>query len=124
MVNFDAEPMGLYGALAACAVFGIFIATWWWFGMRAYRARRMLETGQAILVDVDEAEVFAKAPVDGAHNIPFERIEDFVWELGSTRRLIVLCSTGAIRGVRAALRFRELGFRVMNLGSTFAERHA
>lgn len=119
MFDFNTHP-GLYGALAALAVFGIFIGTWWRYGMRAYAARRMVDTGAAILVDVDPESVFAAMRVGGARNIPLEDLEASRWRLGSTRRTIVLCSTGAIRGLRAAWKLRGLGYHVVNMGSAFA----
>lgn len=37
--DFTQWPMGLLGALVAVFIFGVFIGTWWWYGMRAMAAR-------------------------------------------------------------------------------------
>lgn len=123
MHDLAMQPMGLYGALAALVVFGIFLGTWWFYGMRTHGARRMLDTGAAILVDVDPREVFAAARIDGARNIPLEELDENAWQLGSKRRTIVLCGSGVVRGLRAASRLRDFGYRVINVGSAFAPYH-
>jgi hypothetical protein len=33
-MDFTQYPMGLLGGLVALFVFGVFIGTWWWYGMR------------------------------------------------------------------------------------------
>jgi rhodanese-related sulfurtransferase len=124
MLDLTTQPMGLYGALSAASVFGIFIGSWWRYGMRAYEARRMLDSGEAILVDVDPEAVFASEHVDGARNIPLEDLEARIWQIGSTRRTIVLCGKSALRGFRAASKLRDLGYHVIDLGSSFAQHHA
>ena len=34
-MDFTQYPMGLIGGLLALFIFGVFIGTWWWYGMRA-----------------------------------------------------------------------------------------
>jgi len=118
---FDfASHSGFYGGLSAAVVYVIFMGTWWWYGIRAGSARRLVDTGAAILVDVDTDEDFAVAHVDGARHVPFEELEDRIWQLGTTRRTIVLCCSGIIRGMRAVFKLRGLGYHVVNVGSAFA----
>jgi hypothetical protein len=38
-MDFTQYPMGLLGGLVALFVFGVFMGTWWWYGMRAMAAR-------------------------------------------------------------------------------------
>jgi hypothetical protein len=33
-MDFTQYPMGLIGGLIGLFVFGVFITTWWWYGMR------------------------------------------------------------------------------------------
>lgn len=54
MIDVSTEPMALYGALAALVVFGIFIGSWWWYGMRTYRVHRQVS---------DDARVPGRTPV-------------------------------------------------------------
>jgi hypothetical protein len=35
VMDFTQYPMGLLGGLLALFVFGVFIGTWWWYGVRA-----------------------------------------------------------------------------------------
>ncbi len=39
ILDFTQYNMALYGALVALFVFGIFIGTWWWYGMRVTEQR-------------------------------------------------------------------------------------
>jgi hypothetical protein len=34
LMDFTQYPMGLIGGLLALFVFGVFIGTWWWYGIR------------------------------------------------------------------------------------------
>ena len=34
-MDFTQYPMGFIGGVVALFVFGVFITTWWWYGMRA-----------------------------------------------------------------------------------------
>jgi hypothetical protein len=34
MFDLTTRPMDVYGAITALVVFGIFIGTWWYYGMR------------------------------------------------------------------------------------------
>lgn len=38
-IDFTRYPMGLIGGLVALFVFGVFIGTWWWYGMREMERR-------------------------------------------------------------------------------------
>jgi hypothetical protein len=38
-MDFTVYPMGLIGGLIALFVFGVFIGTWWWYGMREMERR-------------------------------------------------------------------------------------
>lgn len=38
-MDFTQYPMGLIGGLLALFVFGVFIGTWWWYGIRAMRGQ-------------------------------------------------------------------------------------
>jgi hypothetical protein len=41
-MDFTQYPMGLIGGLVALFVFGVFIGTWWWYGMREMDRRAEL----------------------------------------------------------------------------------
>ena len=38
-MDFTQYPMGLIGGLVALFVFGVFIGTWWWYGIREMERR-------------------------------------------------------------------------------------
>jgi hypothetical protein len=40
-MDFTQYPMGLFGGLVALFIFGVFIGTWWWYGMRAMDRRAL-----------------------------------------------------------------------------------
>lgn len=121
MLDLTNLPMALYGALTGLAIFAVFIVTWWLYGARLQRARRLVETGAAIAVDVDSPRAFNVARVDGARLIPLEELDANLWQLGSRRRPIVLCASDPSRASRAARRLRRLGYDVIDAGSELVE---
>jgi rhodanese-related sulfurtransferase len=119
VVMFDPSQhrMDLWGAFAALFVFFVFIGTWWWYGVRLYRARSLVERGAALLVDVDTRETFAREPITGATNIPFAELADRLPELGSRRKKIVVCGRRTLATARATRAIRSFGYRAMNAGA-------
>lgn len=48
-LDFTQYNMALYGAIVAIVVFGIFIGTWWWYGMRVTEARARQRERERVL---------------------------------------------------------------------------
>lgn len=80
-------------------------------------ARRLVAEG-ARLVDVRDAETFARSHIEGAINVPVAEIANRAREIGPADASIVLyCQTG-VRSARAAGILTGLGYqRVYDLGS-------
>jgi rhodanese-related sulfurtransferase len=116
---FDASQhrMDVYGALAALVMFAVFLGTWWWYGMRLYRARELVQRGAARLIDVDTPEMFRTSPIEDACNIPVAQLDERMFELGSHRRPIVVCGHRSLDTMRATRRIRRYGYRVIDAGA-------
>ena len=112
-MDITPDAMSMLGALVALVVFGIFIGTWWWYGMRPTDARALVVSGRALLLDVDEPKQFAAHPVSGARHIPLAELEERAHELGSRRRAVVLCGHGSSRIWSAKRMLRAMGYRVI-----------
>jgi hypothetical protein len=56
-MDFTEYPMGLIGGLVALFIFGVFIGTWWWYGMRVM-ARAALATSPRY----EDKRVVVRAP--------------------------------------------------------------
>lgn len=80
-------------------------------GVAAAEAVRLMNREKAVVIDVSEAEEFAKAHVAGSKNIPFGQIAADAKGLPSNKALplVVVCPTGARAG-RAAQMLKKLGY--------------
>lgn len=116
-MDFTHYPMGAIGGIIALGVFFIFMGTWWWYGMRVHEARAMVSSGRAILVDVDDEKMFASHPIAGARNIPLDALEQRAVELASKTRTVIVCGHVPFAGLRARLRLRRMGLRVIGAGT-------
>jgi phage shock protein E len=80
------------------------------------RARQLVHEG-ALLVDVRTEGEFATGHVDGALNVPVQRIERLADTASRERPIVVYCRSGA-RSASAATALQRLGFaEVHDLGS-------
>lgn len=80
------------------------------------RARDLISDG-AILVDVRSEGEFASGHVDGAVNVPVQRIERLADKAARDKAIVVYCRSGA-RSASAASTLKRLGFtEVHDLGS-------
>lgn len=71
-------------------------------------ARDLLERGEAVLVDVREADAHAQAHAAGARSIPIGELEARLGELPEGTLVLTSCG-GGTRGPKAAAQLRELG---------------
>lgn len=80
-------------------------------GVGAAEAVRLMNREKAVLIDVSEAEEFAKGHIGGSKNIPFGQIAADAKGLPSNKALplVVVCPTGARAG-RAAAMLKKLGY--------------
>jgi hypothetical protein len=57
-----------------------------------FEARRMLDSGQAVLVDVRTPTAFANSHLDGAINIPLSEVAERYAELPRDKEIIAYCT--------------------------------
>lgn len=70
----------------------------------------LARTGGAVVIDVRSPDEYAAGHIDGAVNIPLERLADRAAELSPGAFLVTACGKGGGRSERAAALLRELGF--------------
>lgn len=80
-------------------------------GVGAAEAVRLMNREKAVLIDVSEAEEYAKGHIAGSKNIPVGQIAADAKGLPSNKALpvVVVCPTGARAG-RAAAALKKLGY--------------
>ncbi len=80
-------------------------------GVGAAEAVRLMNREKAVMIDVSEAEEFAKGHVSGSRNLPFGQIAADAKGLPANKALplVVVCPTGARAG-RAAAALKKLGY--------------
>jgi rhodanese-related sulfurtransferase len=78
------------------------------------RHRELVREG-ALLLDVRTAEEFASGHVDGAINIPVDRLPARLAEIGARKKVVVYCRSGG-RSARAAALLRSVGHEVHDIG--------
>ena len=81
-------------------------------------AHKLVQAG-ALLVDVRTEEEFADRHIEGARNIPVDRIEASLASLPRDRPVVVYCAAGG-RAARAATLLQSAGVDVRNLGAMAA----
>jgi rhodanese-related sulfurtransferase len=77
--------------------------------IKAEDARARIEAGQAVLIDIREADEFARERVAGARSAPLSTFDRFDAALASGRPVIVTCRSGA-RTAMNAQRLLAKGF--------------
>jgi rhodanese-related sulfurtransferase len=83
----------------------------------AARAAEMLRSGQALLVDIREADERARAHIPGSAHLPLSRLEEAEFAVPSGQAVIFHCASGA-RTAQAAAR---LGGRAGDAGAFIVE---
>jgi rhodanese-related sulfurtransferase len=73
------------------------------------QATQLINSKNAQIVDVRNADDFAKGSLPNARNLPTAAIKDRLGELKKERPVIVVCNTGNTAGPAAA-QLREAGF--------------
>ncbi len=66
------------------------------------------------IMDIRKAEDYAEKHIDGAINIPWVEVGDFIDDLPKDEKIIVVCYTGQTAGQTVAL-LRILGFNACSL---------
>jgi rhodanese-related sulfurtransferase len=69
-------------------------------------ARRWLERGEAVLVDVREPHEFAMERIDGAHLVPLSSFDPNAVPNPGDRRLLLMCASGVRCGMASELLVR------------------
>jgi len=77
-------------------------------------ARAKVEGG-ALLLDVRTPAEFAAGSIEGAINIPLQRLEASFGELDNDQEIVVFCASG-MRSARSATLLKRAGFTVHDLG--------
>lgn len=69
--------------------------------------------GDFILLDVRSREEFSAGHLSGAVNLPFEELENRIYELPRGKPVVVYCAYGS-HSMRAARFLDQQGFQVIN----------
>lgn len=78
-------------------------------------AKRWLDDGDTVLIDVREPAEVARESVPNARVVPLSRFDPAALALGAERRVVMLCASG-IRSAKAGAQLAALGGReVVNL---------
>jgi rhodanese-related sulfurtransferase len=80
---------------------------------------RALAGKGALILDVRTAEEFGRGHVEGARNIPVDRVAGELSELPRDRPIVVYCAAGR-RALIATRTLRKAGFDARNLGAMSA----
>lgn len=84
------------------------------------QATQLINSKNAIVVDIRPPEEFAKGSLPNARNLPADKVKDRASELKKDKPLIVVCATGKSAGPVAA-QLRSSGFNeVFVLGGGLA----
>lgn len=78
-------------------------------------ARQLIAAG-ALLIDVRTEEEFADGHIEGARNLPVDRVRGELASLPKDKPIIVYCAVGA-RSASAAATLHAAGYQVKNLGA-------
>ena len=90
--------------------------------IHAFEARQKIESGEAVLVDVREADEWRDGVAAGAELLPLSDLQGArrKWEpflaAHKDKEIILYCASG-LRSGTAALRLKKEGFRAVNLGA-------
>jgi len=81
-------------------------------------AKELIDTHNALVVDVRSSTEFFVGSVPGALNIPLQDLANRVHELESENHIIVFCRSGA-RSTQAKTFLHSLGFSKVSNGGSF-----
>lgn len=73
------------------------------------QATQLINSRNAIIVDVRTPEEFAKGSLPGARNVPADKFDEKLRDIKKDKPLIVVCATGSRAG-RIAAQLRAGGF--------------
>ena len=73
------------------------------------QATQLINSRNAIVVDVRTPEEFAKGSLPGARNVPMDKVDEKMRDIKKDKPLIVVCATGNRAG-RVAAQLRAGGF--------------
>ncbi len=79
------------------------------------RGKTLLDSGEAILLDVRTQEEYETEHALGAKNLPLDETDRAEEVIGDFSKVLVYCRTGQ-RASIAAQRLSKLGYTVYNLG--------
>lgn len=79
------------------------------------RGKELMDSGEAVLLDVRTPDEFEVEHAVGAKNLPLDDMEQAQEILGDQKKVLVYCRTGQRSGI-AAQRLSKMGFTVYNLG--------
>lgn len=90
--------------------------------LSVHEVTRLLNAGEAVLVDIRDAREFQAGHINQAINIPFSQIEARIAELESSReRILILVDKLGQQAATAARSLRRAGFKVQRLRGGMAE---
>lgn len=119
LAGLVADAFGLSAAMIAVAILtfasGVIVAlrmreTWAATVPACIEPEALDQLTAPILIDVRSPEDFAAGHVDGAINIPLDRLEQDARQLAFDQPLVTICGKGGGRSAEAAQRLRALGF--------------
>lgn len=80
--------------------------------MEPEELRDHLESGtDVVVIDVRSAEEFSAGHVEGAINVPAEKLADHASRLPADAMIVTVCNFGGARSCGAAEQLRTLGYR-------------
>ncbi len=68
----------------------------------AEEAKRLLDSGRALLVDIRESDEFARERIPGAHSLPLSRLEEAAIPCSPQKLVVFQCRSGARTAANAA----------------------
>ncbi len=92
-----------------------------WDRLNVEQMNEELKTGEAVIVDLREPELYTKSHIPGSINIPFTEFQDRYQELSPDQRIIFVCHNGPM-GEASSQLLVEKGYQhVANLVGGMAD---
>lgn len=82
--------------------------------MKQEEFKKIVEKGNAKIIDVSAAEKFAQSHIKGAVNVPLENLEAYMSNLDKNEEYHIVCRLG-IRSTQATETLTKAGFKVHNV---------
>lgn len=80
--------------------------------MEPHELRDHLQSGKdVVIIDVRSAEEFSAGHVEGAVNVPSEKLAEHASRLPADATIVTVCNFGGARSCNAAEQLRGLGYR-------------